>query len=169
MPEHDRDEDGEIDISQFCDEDKDVPHGKAFRVPIDGEKIRVTSPEPAGEELLRLVGKRPCAYELVAEYKHHHNDVIEPSDKVNLRKKGLKGFITAHLEHVTIFVKGGPYKIERGNRSVAEILALVSESPETHMLLEEKNGPPLPLPADKPVKIHGCEVFHTQVHSGGSS
>jgi hypothetical protein len=159
----------DIDILKCCEEDKEVPHGRTYRVPIDGEKVRVTAPEPTGEELLEIVGKRSCAYELIAEYKHHHNEVIEPDQKVDLRKKGLKGFITAHLDHVTIFVKGAPFKIEHGKRTVAEILALVHESPDTHMLLEEKNGPPLPLPADKPVKIHGCEIFHTQVHSGGSS
>jgi hypothetical protein len=52
---------------------------------------------------------------------------------------------------------------------VKEILEKVNETPEGYILLEEKNGPPMPLPADKPVRIRGCEVFHTQAQSGGSS
>jgi hypothetical protein len=52
---------------------------------------------------------------------------------------------------------------------VAEILAKVGQTPDGYVLLEEKNGPPMPLPPDRPVKIHGCEVFHSQPQSGGSS
>jgi len=52
---------------------------------------------------------------------------------------------------------------------VAEILAKVNKTTEGYVLLEEKNGPPLPLPPNKPVKIHGCEVFFTQPQSGASS
>ena len=38
------------------------------------------------------------------------------------------------------------------------------------VLLEEKDGqPPMPLPPDRPVKIHGCEIFRSQPQSGGSS
>jgi hypothetical protein len=36
-------------------------------------------------------------------------------------------------------------------------------------LMEEKDGPPLPLPPNLPVKIRGCETFHSQAQSGGSS
>lgn len=88
---------------------------------------------------------------------------------MDLRKRGLKGFITAHKEIVTIFINGVPYPIERGQRTVAQILTKVGETPEGYILLEEKDGPPLPLPVDKPVPICGCETFHSQVQTGGSS
>lgn len=104
------------------------------------------------------------------EFVNGKNDVVEPGEEVDLRRSGLKGFITAQREIVTIFINGDPYQIERGNRTVAEILAKVNEAPEGYVLLEEKHGqPPMPLPPDRPVKIHGCEVFHTQPQSGGSS
>src|SRR5260370_857934 len=61
------------------------------------------------------------------------------------------------------------YEIERGSRTVAEILSKVGQAPEGYILLEEKNGPPLPLPPNVPVKIRGCEIFHSQTQSGGSS
>jgi len=159
----------EIDIFEHAELDKAVPHAKVYRVRIDGETIKVDMVEPTGELLLKEVHKRPCAFELIAEFKHHDNLVIEPNETIDLRRKGLKGFITAHKEIVTIFIKGDPYEIERGERTVAEILAKVGESPDGYILLEEKNGPPLPVPDNAPVKIHGCEVFHTQVKSGGSS
>ena len=94
---------------------------------------------------------------------------MEPEEKVDLRKHGLKGFITAHKEIVTIFINDKPYRIERGQRTVAEILAKVGQTPEGYTLMEEKNGPPLPLPPNLPVKVEGCEVFHSQAQSGGSS
>lgn len=76
---------------------------------------------------------------------------------------------------MTIFINGDSadpgarYKIERGKRTVAEILGKVGQNPDGYILLEEKNGPPMPIPPNVPVQIHGCEVFHTQVQSGGSS
>lgn len=159
----------EIDILEFAERGEDVPHAAVYRVRIDWELVKVETPRPTGELLLSKVGKRPCAFELIEEFVHHKNNVVEPEEEVDLRKKGLKGFITAHKEIVTIFINGDPYKIERGNRTVAEILAKVNETPDGYVLLEEKNGPPMPLPPDQPVKIHGCEVFHTQAQSGGSS
>jgi hypothetical protein len=162
-------ENNEVDIFEFAQRGEDVPEARAYHVRIDGEKFRIDTAHPTGEMLLAKVGKRPCAFELIEEFVHRENDVVEPGEKVDLRKKGLKGFITAHKEIVTIFINGDPYQIERGDRSVKEILGEVNETPEGYILLEEKDGPPLPLPADKPVKIRGCEVFHTQAQSGGSS
>jgi hypothetical protein len=161
----------EIDILEFAERGEQVPHARAYRVRIDGETVKVDTPTPTGEELLHKVGKRPCGFELIAEFRHHDNCVIEPHEKVDLRRPGLKGFITAHKEIVTIFI-GGPehhYKIERGERTVAQILDKVGKTPEGYVLLEEKDGPPLPLPPNIPVKICGCEMFYTQPQSGGSS
>jgi len=159
----------EIDVFEFAERGEEVPHAPFYWVRIDGEKVRVETARPTGELLLSKVHKRPCRYELIAEFVHGKNDVVEPEEEIDLRKRGLRGFITAQKEIVTIFINGDPYRIERGDRTVKEILAKVNETPEGYILLEEKSGPPMPLPADKPVKIHGCEVFHTQAQSGGSS
>jgi sulfur carrier protein ThiS len=159
----------EIDIFEFSQRGDDVPHAAVYRIRIDGGTVKVETARPTGDLLLRKVGKRPCAFELIEEFVHHDNNVVEPHEEVDLRKHGLKGFITAHKEIVTIFINGDPYQIERGDRTVAEILAKVNETTEGYVLLEEKNGPPMPLPPDKPVKIRGCEVFHSQAQSGGSS
>lgn len=159
----------EIDIFEFSQRGEEVPHAPAYKVRIDGETFRIDTPRPTGELLLGKVGKRPCAFELIEEFVHHENRVVESNEEVDLRKKGLKGFITAHKEIVTISINGDPYQIERGDRTVAEILAKVNETPEGYVLMEEKDGPPMPLSPDRPVKIRGCEVFHTQAQSGGSS
>ena len=162
-------ENNEVDIFEFAERGQEVPHASAYRLRIDGEIVKIETARPTGELLLSKVNKRPCAFELIEEFVDHRNDVVEPHEEIDLRKHGLKGFITAQKEIVTIFINGDPYKIERGNRTVGEILAKVNETPEGYVLLEEKNGPPMPVPPDKPVKIHGCEVFHTQAQSGGSS
>ena len=159
----------EIDIFEFAGRGEEVPHAKTYRVRIDDETVKVDTPHPTGEMLLGKVGKRPCAFELIEEFVHHENNVVEPGETVNLRKHGLKGFITAHKEIVTIFFGEDPYQIERGERTVAEILAKVGETPEGYVLLEEKNGPPLPVPVDHRVKICGCEIFHSQPQSGAGS
>ncbi|SRR6266699_724688 len=157
------------DILEFAERDEEVPHAREYRVRIDSEIVRVDTPDPTGESLLGKVGKRPCAFELIEEFVHHENCVVEPDEVVNLRKHGLKGFITAHKEIVTISINDRPYQIERGERTVAEILSKVGQTLEGYILLEEKNGPPMPLPPDRPVTLCGCEVFHSQVQSGGSS
>src|ERR1700732_2098371 len=147
----------EIDIFEFSELGEDVPHAPAYRVRIDGETFRIETPHPTGELLLSKVGKRSCAFELIEEFVHNKNNVVEPGEEADLRKKGLKGFITAHKEIVTIFINDVAYQIERGDRTVKEILAKVNETPQGYVLLEEKNGPPMPLPPDEPVKIRGCE------------
>ena len=159
----------EVDILDYAGRGEEVPHASRYKVSIDGEKFVVGTSQPTGRELLHLVGKRPCAFELIEENAHHENDVIEPDEKVDLRKHGLKGFITAHKEIVTIFIEEAPYQIERGNRTVAEILAKVGKTPDGYILLEEKGEALVPVPEDHPIKIFGCEQFFVQVKSGGSS
>ena len=159
----------EADIHEFAERGEEVPDARGYRVLIDGEKVTVDEQFPTGEALLAKVGKRPCAFELIEEFIHHESNVVEPGEKVDLRRHGLKSFITAHKEIVTISINGTPYQIERGPHSVAEILAKVGETPEGYVLLEEKNGPPLPLPPNKVVEICGCEIFYSQVQSGSSS
>jgi len=160
---------GEIDILEFAERGEEVPHAKTYHVRIDCEKVSLDTAHPNGEMLLSKVGKRPCAFELIAEFVHCENDVVESNEVVDLRQRGLKGFITAHKEIVEIFINGTAYNIERGNRTVAEILDKVGQTPEGYILLEEKDGPPLPLPPNVPVKVRGCEIFHSQTQSGGSS
>ncbi len=162
----------EIDILEFAERGEEVPHARAYHVRIDGESSRVDTHCPTGESLLSLVGKRPFAFELIEEFTHHENYVVEPDETVDLRKHGLKGFITARREVVTIFLNEDPYSIERGDRTVAEILALpkLGWTPETYILFKEvRDAPPMPLPVNLPVKICGCEVFHADPDSGGSS
>jgi len=168
-------EHGEIDVFECAQRGEEVPPAPAYHVRIDGEVFKIETQRPTGELLLAKVHKRPCAFELIAEFVHHENEVIEAEEEIDLRKHGLKAFITAHKEIVTIFINPDPndpgtrYKIERGKRTVAEILEKVGQTPEGYILLEEKDGPPMPIPPNVPVHIHGCEVFHTQAQSGGSS
>ena len=111
----------EIDLLEFAEQGKPVPHAPIYRVHIDGEIIKVHTPRPTGEELLHKVHKQPCAFELIAEFRHHENCVIEPHEKIDLQRPGLKRFITAHKEIVTIFINNDPYKIERGEHTGLEI------------------------------------------------
>jgi len=159
----------EIDILEVAERGEEVPHAKAYRVRIDCEIVKVETPHPTGEMLLSKVHKRPCAFELIEEFVHCENSVVEPAETVNLRKHGLKGFITAHKEVVTIFINDKPYPIERGERTVTEILGKADQTPDGYILLEEKDGPPIPVPPNQPVKICGCEIFYSQPQSGGSS
>lgn len=162
----------EIDVFELAGRGEEVPHAKKYRIRIDCETVTVDTAEPTGAALLAKVGKRPCAFELIAEFAHCENRVIEPAETVDLRQRGLKGFLTARKEIVTVFI-GGPensYQIERGDHTVAQILAKVDKTTDGYVLLEEKDGhPPLPLPPDMPVKICGCEIFYTQPQPGGSS
>jgi hypothetical protein len=160
----------EIDILEYLEQGKEIPHGRHYRTKVDCEVVRVDTLTPTGETLLRKVGKRHCAYELIAEFHHCENQVVEPDETIDLRTHGLKGFITAHREIVKVFFGKDGYSIERGKRSVAEILKLVGKTPDTYMLLEEKcRQPPMVIPPNQLVEICGCEEFHAQVQTGGSS
>jgi sulfur carrier protein ThiS len=158
-----------VDIELYAKAGQAIPVANGYRVRIDEETVTVKTHCATGQELLAKVGKRPCAFELIEEFIHHGNNVVESGEEVSLMKPGLKGFITAHKEIVDITINEDPYPIERGERTVAEILSKVNQTPEAYILLEEKDGPPMPIPPNQPVRIRGCEVFHTQVQSGGSS
>ena len=86
----------EIILLEFAEQGKSVPPAKVYWVHINGEKIKIETPQPTGEVLLKAAGKRPCAFALIAEFVHRESEVIEPPETVDLRKHGLKGFITAH-------------------------------------------------------------------------
>jgi hypothetical protein len=160
----------EIDVLEYVERGKEIPHGRTYRTKVDCETVRVDTLTPTGKLLLEKVCKRTCAYELIAEFVHCENQVVEPHETIDLRTPGLKGFITAHREIVEIFFGKDAVRIERGKRTVAEILKKVGKTPEAYILLEEKCGqPPMPIPANQPVEICGCEEFHTQVQTGGSS
>ena len=159
----------EVDIYEFSKRDEEVPHSRTYIVRIDDQKVRFNSPYPTGEELLERVGKKSCAYELIEELVHGETKVVEPEEEVNLRERGLKGFVTTHRKIVTISINDKPYQIESGDRSVSEILNLVGQKPDGYVLFEEKEGPPMPLPDNVPVRVEGCEVFYSQPQSGGSS
>jgi hypothetical protein len=159
----------EVDLFEFAERGEEVPHAKTYRVRIDGESVKIETSHPTGEQLMAKVHKRPCAFELIEEFVHRENDVVEPNETVDLRKKGLKGFITAHKEIVTVTINDEHYPIERGERTVAEILVKVNQTPEAYMLLEDKDGRLMPISSDSRVKICGCEVFVSQVQTGASS
>jgi hypothetical protein len=157
----------EIIVLEFTMQAKPAPHAKIYWVHINGEKVKIETPHPTGDVLLKAANKQPCAFELIAEFIHHESEVVEPSESVDLRQHGLKGFITAHKEVVTIFIGGKPYTIERGERPVAEILLKAGLTSAGYDLYDDKTG--LPLPAGQAVNIHGCEEFIAQVRGGASS
>ena len=57
------------------------PH-RAYQIRIDCEEVTVHEQHLTGAELLAAVGKRSCAFELIAEFTHCENDVIEPFREV---------------------------------------------------------------------------------------
>jgi Multiubiquitin len=143
--------------------------GRTFPVRIDDEHVLLHEQHPTGEDLLETVDKRSCAYVLIQILQHDEKRTIGPDETVDLGAPGTDRFITVDKQIVTITIDGDPYEIQRGERTVAEILEKVGKTPDSYALLEEKDGPPLPLPSNQPVPIAGCEIFHTQVQSGGSS
>lgn len=145
-------------------------HHHEFEVRIDGHPVRFATAIQTGLALLESVHKPPCAFELIAEFAHRENDVVAPEESIDLTDKNLKGFITAHKENVTVFFGKTPYQISRGDHTVAEILGLAGKPSDGYTLyLEKSGGPPLPVPANQPVTVEGCEQFSYQVDSGGSS
>lgn len=162
-------QESEVDIGDYAARGAQPPQARTYVVTIDGQKFKVHTPTPLGAFLLSLVHKRPCSDDLLAEFAHHETCVIGPDTEVDLKTQGLKGFLTVPKAVVTIFIDDGSYPIERGQRTVAEVLAKVGKSPQGYMLMEDKNGALVPVPVDQIIQIAGCEKFFTQVQSGGSS
>lgn len=154
------------------DEQAKADSHKHYLARVDHEVFHLAAPDPTGAELLALVHKRPCSFELIEVF--HDNDqtnVVLPEEKVDLRQKGLKGYLSAHRELVDIYLMSDkPIQVQRGTYSVAQLLEKANATPETHMLLQEIEGqPPLPVPPSQSINIVGCEVFYVQPQTGGSS
>jgi hypothetical protein len=158
-----------VDIALYAERGERTPHGQRYRVRVDGDNYEIDTARPSEAALLALVNKRECAFELIEELRDRENYVVEPGETIDLHKPGLKGFITAHRAIVTIKLENIDYFIERGPHTVAQILALAGKTPDAYDLLEEIDGPPMPVPENRIVEIQGCEVFYYQVKSGGSS
>lgn len=147
----------------------DHPSMDSYKIRIDDREFLIHSRHPSVAELLELVGRKLCAYELI-QLLEGENCEVEPGDTIDLRESGQHGFITAHREFVTILIKGNPYQIKRGEHTVDQILGLVGETSAGYNLYEEKLGqPPMPVPENEMLNIVGCEVFTYQVKSGTSS
>ena len=161
----------EIDIEACALRGEEPPRARFYRVRINDDYIRVETPDPEGESLLARVHQRPCRFDLIEVFHEGENQEIGPENRVNLRKRGLTRFITAHKDVVTIFVQGEPVEIRRGEHTPVQVLTEAKVvGPDGYDLLEEKEGQPLlPIPDNKPIRIEGCEVFHYQAKTGGSS
>ena len=159
----------EIDIVEFADRGEQPPNARGYRFRIDGDIHTADIRHLTGEAILGKAGKRPCAYELLQELTHRENEVVDSNETVDLRRHGLRGFITAHKETVTIFVDDKPYPIVRGERTVDEILGKVDETSEGFDLRQDIDGKLQLRPSNLHVSIKGCEAFFTQVKVGTTS
>ncbi len=158
-----------VDLADYAERGIEIPHGRRYRVRIDGDRYVVHTERPLGASLLELTCKRECAYELVEEFRDRENYVVEAGDEVDLLTPGLKGFITVHRAVVVIWVDNKEHSVKRGLHTVAQLLSLAGVPPDAYDLLEEKNGTTQPVPDNHPIAIHGCEVFFSQIKSGSSS
>ena len=141
-----------------------------YKVRIDEKEFKVDTRHPSVELLISLVGRKLCAYELIELRHEGENREVEPGDSIDLDLHGQHGFITAHREIVTIFIKKNPFPVKRGNHTANQILHLVGLTSEGYNLYEEKPGhPPMPVPENANLCIVGCEIFSYQVKSGTSS
>jgi hypothetical protein len=138
-------------------------------IQVDNQTMKVTESSLTGEAILGLVGKRPCRYALIQLLPRQVEKEIMAQDFVDISKPGVERFKTQSKQRVTITVDGSSYEVEAGQHTVTDVLGLVGKSVEGYDLLEEKSGPPMPIPPTEPVSIEGCEIFHSQVKSGGSS
>lgn len=140
------------------------------KITVDGKEFHIHTHRPTVEQILALVDRKLCAYELIELFHDGNNREVEPGDAIDLHHRGQHGFITAHRELVTIFIKGDPFEVKRGSHTVNQILGLVGLTSEGYNLYEEKpDCPPMPVPENAPIEVFGCEIFTYQVKSGSSS
>jgi Multiubiquitin len=150
--------------------EQSAPSTHCYKVCIDAKEFEVNTRHPSVEQLLKLADRKLCAYELIEILHDGDNREVEPGDSIDLHQRGLHGFITAHREFVTIFIKNKPFQVRRGEHTVDQILELVNVTSQGYTLYEEKPGhPPMPVPENSKLDIAGCEVFAYQVKSGTSS
>jgi len=149
----------------------DAEHGSSarkYQIRVDDDNFEIAAAMPTGQELLNLVRKEACRYELFQVIKCGEDQVIDPSEQIDLTRPGVEAFITALKHTVTIFVDGENVPLTRGEHTVAQIKTLAGVA-AGYRLAEERHGVLHNLADDESLDIQGCERFESRPPSGGSS
>lgn len=155
----------EADIEECAKKGLDVPHARKFRVRIDDHAHVVEGAIHDREFLLSLVGKNSEEFELVEGFANpDENEVVEKSIKVDLRMKGLKGFVTAHRHHVpkivVIKIDEKEYKVNEGPTTGAKLRSLPPVPDDRDLWLERK-GDDEKITPDAIVDVRDHMCFYT--------
>jgi hypothetical protein len=158
----------EVDFVDIEECTERVPHAHRYGIRIDDDKYELRERKPKMETILALRGVGPCSHELLRLFRHKDAVPIEPGQIVDLGEPGSERFATVHREIVTIYVQGNAAEIKRGPTPLAEIKKL-GGLPDGYQLALDDDGTLIPLAADKPFDIQGCEVFEGRPPAGGAS
>ena len=92
------DEEDIIDIEECGKNNRRPPHGKKYRIRIDGQKYVVDSPKLTGGEILVLAGKSYDEWSLNQKLHGGRRKKIGLNDKVDLTHLGIERFETVRLQ-----------------------------------------------------------------------
>lgn len=165
----------EVDILVYAERGEAVPHAKHYHVRIDGHRHTVDGPVHDRVFLLGLEGKTAEEYELVEEFSNpDENEVVDRTEKVDLRVAGLRGFVTAHKHHhphlAHIKIDEVPYEIAFGPTTGATLRGLPPVPNDRDLWLERKGDDEKITPTTI-VEVHDHMCFYTApstINPGGT-
>lgn len=154
-----------VDILEFSERGEDIPNGRKYHIKIDGHPHTVEGPTHDRGFLLGLEGKTSDEFELIEEFANpDENEVVERKEIVDLRARGLKGFITAHRHHVPrlihIKIDEATYEVHEGPTTGAKLRALPPVPADRDLWLEKKGDDEKILP-ETTVDLHDHMCFYT--------
>jgi hypothetical protein len=157
-----------VDIEEHGRHERPVPHAHRYRIKVDGIFHVVHHAEISREEILRLAGREGfLEFNVIQHLRGDREEVIEPHEKVNLRKLGVERFTTAP-KIVEVAIDTRKASIQSGSYTLAELKAALSVDPGK-VLDEVIGGEFHELTDEHRIHIKGCEVFVSHVPTGQSS
>lgn len=157
-----------VDLEAHAQHGGPVPHGRRYRIKVDGEYHVVDAPTITGAEILRLAHREgPLVFEVVQHFRGGREEIISADTDVNLRTHGVERF-TTQPKLVQVTVDSRAHTVQAGSYLVANFKRLVGV--EASKVLDQVIGGEFRELADnQTIQIVGGEIFVSHVRQGQSS
>lgn len=132
-----------IDVEAYTRDGKEIPHGKKYKIRVDGLEVILHHHEVTGDEILVAAGKIPTeCYSLYIKLKHCDFDLIRPHEKVDLSEKKVEHFITKPPVVFHYTVDKEPETTEEETLTPNQILDLAGITPvkDYYLVRVNKDG-----------------------------
>ncbi|UAY51294.1 multiubiquitin domain-containing protein [Ferruginibacter albus] len=160
-----------IDVEEYIINGRKPPHGKRYRIRVDGKKIVFDHHIVTGEEILRVAELLPVeCYSLYLKEKGCDFELIRPHEKVDLIERLVEHFVSKPPVVFNYFVDNEPETTEEEELTPNQILELAGILPvkDYYLVRVNKDGSQISYKdtPNKPIRMECPAVHYISVFKG---